>query len=427
MPSDNAKRTPIVVIGAGVVGMMSAYALAQRGQKVCVIDRLPGPAQLCSHANAGIIAVGHAHAWAGPEAIPSILRALLGREPSIKISRLIEPRLWRWGIEFLSHCTTSAQQRNSTKLQKLSRLSSQLLERREAEMNLPKEIRHQGGLYLYQSVSAFNARTKALSNHPEQGLNVVDSAGIIQRDPGIEPIMTRFAGGLYSESDAVGDCHRFCERTCKYLAESGQVEFLFDTGVEGFNTDAKKITSVRTTQGELACDQVILATGVETVKLTAALGFKPQIYPVKGYSGTWQVRDSSVLPTIPFIDEAELMAVANFGDRLRVTAIAEFAGNDTSLPAERTDLLDSYVRRTFGTAVDLDNPQYWTGMRPSTPVGVPYLGRIRHLQNLWINAGHGQLGWTMSPACAQLLAQKISGASPDVSDVSAQAKWLEPI
>jgi D-amino-acid dehydrogenase len=172
---------------------------------------------------------------------------------------------------------------------------------------------------------------------------------------------------------------------------------------------------------------VVLATGVETPDLTRPLGFAPAIYPVKGYSGTWRITDPAGVPTLPFVDETELLAVANYGDRLRVTAIAEFAGRDRSLPADRVKLLDAYVRRSFGAAVDLDHPEFWTGLRPTTPAGPPYLGRVRRFENLWINAGHGQLGWTMSLGAAEILAQAMAGEPPALRDVSSRARWLEAL
>ncbi len=416
---------PIVVIGAGIIGMMSAYALAKRGHRVTVIDRLPAPAELCSHANAGIVAVGHAQAWAEPKAIAAIFRALMGRDPSVRVSKFWDFELWRWGVDFLLNCTSAANRSNSEKLKKLSRFSSELLQGIEADMGLAQETRHEGGLYLFRDEVQFHTHVASLAEHADAQLKVLERAQLLDHEPALADMPDRYVGGLLSEADAVGDCRRFTIRTRDYLEQSGKVDFLFDTAVTGFNRTESGIDAVKTDQGPIPCAQVILATGVETVDITRPLGFKPLIYPVKGYSGTWRVIDGAKLPNKPFVDETEFLAVANYGDRLRVTATAEFAGRDTSLPADRIAVIENYVRRNMGAAVDLDSPEFWTGMRPTTPVGAPYLGRVRHIPNLWINAGHGQLGWTMSAGCGEIIAQLMSGISPTLTGLSAQARWLD--
>jgi D-amino-acid dehydrogenase len=417
---------PIVVIGAGIIGMLTAYALTKHGHQVNVIDRLPGPAEMCSRANAGIIAAGHAQAWAEPKAIAAIFRAMMGREPSVRVTKFWDPELWRWGLEFIRNCTSSAHHSNSNKLQQLSLFSSELFKDIKADMGLPNAIRHEGGLYVFREADQFIADVASMADHGDVEVKVLDRAGLIECEPALAHLQDSYVGGFLSQVDAVGDCHLFTNLTHDYLVQTGQVEFLFDTTVTGFNQRKSLIDVVKTDKGSIRCAQVVLATGVETLDITGSLGFKPLIYPVKGYSGTWRVVDGTRLPKLPFVDETEFLAVANYGDRLRVTATAEFAGRDSSLPADRIALIDNYVRRNMGDAVDLKTPEFWTGMRPTTPVGAPYLGKVRHFQNLWINAGHGQLGWTMSSGCGEIIAQLISGLSPALTGISAQARWLDP-
>ena len=422
----NDQSPPIVVIGAGVVGVMTAYSLAKRGHRVTVIDQLRGPAELCSHANAGVLAVGHATAWARPEAIGSIFRALLGREPSVRITRLWDPALWRWGIDFLRHCTPSAHRANTAKLMRLSRYSCDQLASFETDMGLPKETRQEGGLYLFQKTAQFQAHVSSLEDQDHGAQQVLDCDGLIAHEPGLASMAEMFVGGVLSPADAVGDCRLFTVRTHDYLAQTGRVTFMFNTTVTGFQRREARIDAVKTDHGEVPCAQVVLATGVETPDLTRPLGFNPLIYPVKGYSSTWRILDPAGVPRLPFIDETELVSVATYGERLRVTSIAEFAGRDRTLPDDRIAHLSNYVRRAFGSAIDTQTPEFWTGLRPSTPAGPPYLGRVRSAENLWINAGHGQLGWTMSLGSGEILAQLISGTAPALTGVSAQARWLEP-
>ncbi len=413
-----------VVIGAGAVGIMTARALHLRGKKVTVIDRLPGPAEFCSRGNAGLMAVGHAKAWAEPAAIPAMVRAVLGREPSVKLTNVLDPALWRWGIAFLGQCSSRANAANTAKLQALSRMSREMLLAAETDMGLPVETRHDGALYLFQDTAQFQSYAAKLGIGAE--IDVLDRDALVALEPGLSGMGARLSGGLRSHVDSVGDCRLFSERTGAWLSGEG-IDFRYETSVTGFAQNAGRITAVETNAGPVACTEVVLATGVETPDLTRGLGFMPNIYPVKGYSGTWRITDPAGVPHLPFVDETDLLAVSNFGDRLRVTAIAEFAGRDLSLPAKRIKILDDYVRRNFASGVDLDHPEYWAGLRPTTPAGPPYLGRARAYDNLWINAGHGQLGWTMSLGSAEILAQAMVGDAPQLSGVSATAKWLDAL
>lgn len=415
---------PTVVVGAGVVGVMTARALALRGRRVTLIDSRPGPAELCSRANAGILAVGHAKAWAGPDAIGTMMRAVAGREPRLRLTKLGDPTLWRWGLEFLGQCTPSAHRINSDRLRRLSLFSRDLLAKAESAMGLPKETRHDGALYLFQNRAQFEAHVASLGDEADGSMDVIDGDAVLALEPGLAGIES-LVGGIMSHVDSVGDCRLFTARTCEYLAGMNVAELLFERTVTGFRRAGGRIVAVETDGGLVDCADVVLATGVGTPDLCRPLGFVPQIYPVKGYSGTWTIVRPERIPQLPFVDETELLAVASYGDFLRVTAIAEFAGRDRSVPEDRTALLDSYVRRNFGGAVDLDTPEFWAGLRPSTPSGPPYLGRVRKVENLWINAGHGQLGWTMALGSGEILADLVTGAAPALSDVSARARWLE--
>jgi D-amino-acid dehydrogenase len=199
---------PIVVIGAGIIGLMTAYALSKKGCQVTVIDRLPAAAEMCSRANAGIIAVGHAQSWGKPEAITSIFRALLGREPGVRISKLMDPQLWRWGLSFLRHCTRSAHHSDSKKLLKLSLLSSELLASIEAD-KLSGQIRHQGGLYLFKDANQFGAH---VATPGENALKSLDREQLIDYEPWLVCMRDQLVGGLLSQQDGVGDCYQFSQR-----------------------------------------------------------------------------------------------------------------------------------------------------------------------------------------------------------------------
>lgn len=417
----------VVVVGAGVAGVMTAYAFAKRGCEVSLIDALSGAAQMCSHANAGILAVGHAKAWAGPGATNSIVKAMLGLDRSIVVGKYLDPALWRWGIEFLRNCTHEAHATNTASLQQLSRYSCDLISAAENDMDLPREIRRDGGLYLFQDKHQFERYTASISGHGGGAVEILQRDALVAREPGLKAMAHLLAGGIFSPTDAVGDCKLFCERTVSYLRKQRNVQVHFDTEVRELEIIANSVVAVKTNHGNMPCQSVVLATGVETSHLTAALGFKPNIYPVKGYSGTWKISDFARVPKLPYVDETELVAVASYGDKLRVTAAAEFVGHDHTISAKQTHRMNDHVKRAFGEAVDLDNPTFWSGLRPTTPSGAPFLGKARAYNNLWVNAGHGQLGWTMASACGELLAQKVAGEACHLQGVSSIAPWIDPI
>tara|TARA_R110000751_G_scaffold4347_5_gene21264 strand:- start:3190 stop:4026 length:837 start_codon:yes stop_codon:yes gene_type:complete len=264
---DPAAAGPVVVVGAGVAGVMTARALARRGREVVVLDALPAPAGLCSHANAGILAVGHARAWAAPSAVGALLRALAGRDPSLRVTRPMDPALWGWGLAFLHECTPRAHRANTARLQKLSRLGRSLLPAAEAEMALPPETRREGGLYLFQDRARFDRHAASLRGD-DSDAEVLDRAALLAREPALARLSERLVGGLYSPADAVGDCRLFVERTCGHLRRTNRVALRFDRRVTGFRRAGRRIEAVETDRGPLPCAGIVLATGVETPALT---------------------------------------------------------------------------------------------------------------------------------------------------------------
>lgn len=414
----------VVVLGAGVVGIQTAYALARRGTKVTVIERGSAPANLCSKGNAGIISIGHAEAWAGPGALGTMIRAAAGRDPGVKVSRWSDPALIRWGLEFLRNCSAEAHGANSDRLARLCRFSRARLPVVAEEAGLAALVRHAGGFYLHTDRAEFETFR---DSHASAHLQPVTAAEIVAKDPRLSRMTDHFAGGFYAPEDSVGDCHLFTNELGAHLGRLNHVTLRYDTEFEGFERQNGTITGIRAGGEVIAADHVILATGIETPDLTRPLGFAPNIYPVKGYSGSWRIKDAEAAPTLPFIDEAARLAVGVYSGILRITALAEFAGRNRDMPEKRLDILRRYAERHFADVVDLDDGTFWTGLRPTTPASAPYLGRVRAYPNLWINAGHGSLGWTASAGCGELLAQAISGEAREVQDVSAQARWLDPL
>ncbi len=410
--TSHSNSQAIVIVGAGIVGVLMAYALAKRGQKVVVLERERAPAEACSFANAGILAIGHASAWAKPQAIPTIASAFLGRQSGVRVSRRFDPQLWRWGLGFISQCTTKRHLENTAKLQVLARYSRELSKTIEADLGLNQQLRHEGGLYVFRDTAQFGSYQASLAAYGGDGLGELETLtadALVAKEPALKSLANELVGGLYSSVDSVGDCHDFALRVSQALQEKAAVVFHFDVEVTGFSEQSGRITALQTTAGSMPASQVILTSGANTPAFTKQLGFSPLIYPVKGYSGTWSVVNQQRMPKRPFIDETSLVAVSSYNNLLRVTTTAEFAGYDTSLNDERVDFLKTYVGQSFADAVDSSSASFWAGLRPTTPTGTPYLGRVKHYKNLWLNAGHGQLGWTMAAGSGELLAAKLVG------------------
>ena len=310
-----SESRPIIVIGAGIVGAMTAFYLAKRGLEVLVIDAASRPAEVTSHANAGIIAVGHAKSWAGPGAPLQILQALTGRSASVVVTGRPDTALMRWGLSFMMNCTTRAAVRNTGKLQALSRRSRELLPGVAEEVGLGDQMQLETGLYIFQDHRQFDEYLHSLSSDDRKTLAPLDREELISLDPALAGIGHGLVGGLKSTLDAAGDCRLF---TCRALDHAGSrlgVRTLFGQKITGFGVDGQTVHAVRVQNREIPCTAVVVAAGVESTDLLRPLGVSPNIYPVKGYSGTWQITDPAAAPRLPYIDETNLLAVATYGGK----------------------------------------------------------------------------------------------------------------
>lgn len=427
-PDPGARRlNPVIVLGAGVAGVLTAYHLARRGHQVLAVDGAAAPAMGCSHGNAGIIALGHAQAWAGPSAPKSMAQAFLGRDPALRISTFRDPALWRWGLHFLANCTADAHARNSAKLLKLSRYSASLLREIEEREEIGYHQRHAGALYLFKNRRQYEERAALVRNDPAASgiFRLLGVDELLSLEPALRGIAGGLAGGMLSEKDSSGDCRQFTSRLVQSLIADGSAGFRFGCAVTGLRTHGGRIAAVETADGPLSCEAVVVAAGAGTPSIMRKVGISPLIYPVKGYAATYPIIRPDAVPEFPAVDETDLVAFSRFGNRLRLTGIAELAGDDPVIRRDRTEALDAYAAQAFGDAVDIGKAHHWAGLRPSTPSSPPYLGKVRGFENLWINAGHGQLGWTMAAGAGRVLADLMEGRTPEVRGVSARAGWLE--
>ena len=403
-----------LVLGAGIVGIATAYELNRDGYDVTVIDREDKPASFTSFSNAGLMAPGHAYAWSSPAAPGILLRSLWRGDQALRFKFNADPRFWRWMWRFWKECTAERAALNTMRKARLCIYSQAVFHETLARSKVAYDGRQGGLLYLYRSeaaLAAAAAKSKILS---DQGCRIetLDRDGLAKRDPALAPVKAHFAGALYALDDESGDCRLFACNMADWLKRQG-VEFKFGTTITGLETEGDRVPGVMTDKGREAADVIVLCLGVYSPHLTRQLGQDLPIYPVKGYAITAPVAGRNNPPAIGGVDEETLVAYAPYGDRVRVTATAEFSGYDVSHRRQDFRTMLQTMRNLFPDGADWSQATYWAGLRPMTPEGTPILGRSR-MTNLWFNTGQGHMGWTMSHGAARITADLIGGKTPPI-------------
>jgi D-amino-acid dehydrogenase len=404
-----------VILGAGVIGVTTAYELARDGHDVTVVDRLAEPASETSFANAGLIAPGHAYTWSSPRAPGILWRSLFDESQALRFKPSLDPRLLSWTLKFLRNCTAARASLNTRRKVRLCIYSQGELQRISAETAVRYDESRGGLLYLYRSPQSFERGAAHTGILAEEGLDLrtVDRDEMARIDPALEPVKQQFAGAVFAPTDASGDARLFTLDLARYCSERLGVTFRFGTKIDGFETSGDRVTGIATTKGVIAGDEFVLCLGVFSPFLSRKLGASLPIYPIKGYSVTLPLDGHNNPPTIGGVDEDNLVAYARFGDRIRATATAEFAGYDKShRPADFTYML-GVMRKLFPDGANYERPSYWAGLRPMTPEGTPIFGRGRY-RNVMFNTGHGHMGWTMSAGSARITADLIAGRKPAI-------------
>jgi D-amino-acid dehydrogenase len=405
----------VLVLGAGVVGVTSAYALMCAGHKVVVVDRQNGPGLETSFANGGQISVSHAEPWANPAAWGQLLR-WLGRENAPLLIRMrLDPGLWSWGLKFFANCTPARTRINSERILRIGLYSRRCLDAVAAETNIQFDRKKGGILQFYRSRSDFNRAHDMATVIAQAGCNceILDVEACVALEPALADASQQIAGGLYTPDDESGDAHKFTAGLAEVCAAGG-VEFQYGVSIKRLRTDSKRITAVVTDGGELIADTYVVALGSYSPLLVRPFGIKLPIYPVKGYSVTLPLGPAVVAPTISLIDVTSKIVYSRLGENLRIAGTGEFAGYDASLTESRSQAIFGSARTIFPRLGQGDGARFWAGLRPSTPDGVPVIGATA-FENLYLNTGHGTLGWTLSCGSAQLTADIISGRTPGIN------------
>ena len=404
-----------IVLGSGVVGTAAAYYLARDGHEVTVLERLESPGLETSYANAGLVAPGHSYAWASPAAPRILAKSLVAADQALKLRPRLDPRMWSWLWRFLLQCTDERARANTARKLRLCRYSTDLLTELVADTGVEYDGLARGNLYVYRTGRSFEAgvrRTRLLRDHGLE-LEVLDRAGLCEREPALEPAREHLAGGLYSPTDQSGDARMFSRELARHCATALGVRFRFGVEVDGLEAQGGRIAGVRTRAGVVRGDAFVLALGVMSPFVAATAGLKLPIYPVKGYSVTVPRGASNLAPRMGVCDEDRLVVTCPMGGRLRIASIAELSGYDKGhRPADFRGML-RFARELFPGAGDFERPEYWAGLRPMTPSSVPILGRGRY-ENLFLDTGHGHIGWTMACGSGKVTADLVAGREPDI-------------
>lgn len=407
----------VAVLGAGVIGVATAYELWRDGHEVVVVDRREEPASETSYANAGMIAPGHAYAWSSPKAVRTLLRALWRDDLALRFRFQADPQFWRWCWKFYRQCTSERAAYNTKRKIGLCLYSQGRLHEVVAETGVAYGARTGGALYLYRDREGLERAAETAQILRDGGVEVrkVTPEEAAAIDPVYESVQDRFAGALYAPGDESGDARLFTRHLAAWLEERG-VAFRMGETIRGFAAEGGRVAAVRTDKGQLAADAYILSLGCYSAPVGREVELDLPVYPIKGYSVTLPIEGRNNPPTLSGVDEDNLFAFANYGDRVRMTAIAEFAGYDWShRPDDFAPMLKA-AKELFPDAGNWEKPEYWAGLRPMTPDNLPIFGRGR-LANLWVNTGHGHMGWTWACGSARITADLVAGRAPE-HDVS---------
>ena len=404
----------VIVLGSGVIGTSVAYYLAKSGHEVEVIDRQAGPALETSFANAGEVSPGYSSPWAGPGVPFKAIKWLMMRHSPLVISPMLDPAMWRWGLSMLANCTEKAYAINKSRMVPIAEYSRDCMVALRAETGIAYDDRAQGTLQLFRTQAQLDGIAKDVEVLKDYKVpfEVLDRAGFVKVEPALKLTQEKFVGALRLPGDETGDCFKFTNRLAE-MAEALGVKFRYNTSIDGIEVSGGKVTGVRTSAGTLTADHYVTALGSFTPQLLKPIGIHIPVYPVKGYSITVPVVNEAKAPVSTVMDEAHKVAITRLGDRIRVGGMAEIAGFEMDLPKARQETLTHSVEDLFGGAGDQSQAIFWCGLRPMTPDGTPVIGPTR-IENLWLNTGHGTLGWTMSCGSAQVLADMISGRKPEI-------------
>ena len=411
----------VIVLGAGVIGTASAWYLRQAGHDVVVIERQGGAALETSFANGGQISVSHAQPWANPATLVKVLRDL-GREDAPLLFRLrADPRQWRWCLQFVRECQPRRVAANLRRIVAIAEDSRRCLQDLRAETGIAYDSLSRGILHFYTDQREFDKSQGAAAAMRALGCPrmPIGADDVVRLEPALAGVREQLVGGDFTASDESGDVFKFTSQLAAKGAAGG-IEFRYNTTITRLLVEegalAGKVSGVEIIDAEgrhqvLRADAFVIALGSFSAPLLAPLGINLMIYPGKGYSATYRVTDPQAAPTVSLTDDGHKLVLSRLGARLRVAGTCELNGYSRALNPVRCEAITRRVRALFPGACDYEQPTYWAGLRPLTPSNVPYIGATRY-PNLFLNTGHGTLGWTMACGSGRAIADIVSGRQP---------------
>jgi D-amino-acid dehydrogenase len=413
----------VIVLGAGVVGVASAWYLIKAGHEVTVIERQSAAGMETSFANGGQISVSHAEPWATPHAPAQIVK-WLGREDAPLLFRMrADAEQWRWGVRFLFECLPWRSRRNIADILRLALYSRSALQALRAETGIAYNESQRGILHFYTDRAQYQSAQRVAKLMASYGLERAAKTPqqIVEIEPALLHALSQIIGGDYAASDESGDAHLFTQRLAELCGQRG-AHFLYATQVLDLMREGGRVSGVRVrcdgvAEQRLQADAYVIAVGSYSNAMLRALGLRVLVYPVKGYSVTIPITESARAPSVSLTDDEHKLVFTRLGERLRVAGTAELNGYDTSVNQVRCDALLKRTAELFPHAGDYQSALRWAGLRPATPSNVPYV-TASSLSNLYLNTGHGTLGWTMACGSGRLLADLVSGREPEI-DASA--------
>ncbi|XQA65597.1 D-amino acid dehydrogenase [Xanthomonas sacchari] len=405
----------VLVLGSGVIGTATAWYLARSGCEVTVVDRQPAAGLETSYANAGQVSPGYASPWAAPGVPLKALKWLFQRHAPLAITPTADLQQYLWLAQMLRNCTAERYAINKARMVRLSEYSRDCLDQLRAETGIAYEGRQLGTTQLFRTQQQLDGAAKDIEVLREYGVpyELLDRAGIARVEPALASAPATLVGALRLPNDQTGDCRLFTQRLAAMAAAAG-VQFRQGETIEALQADGDRIDGVRIGGRVERADRYVVALGSYSPGLLAPLGIRLPVYPLKGYSLTLPIRDAALAPTSTILDESYKVAITRFDERIRVGGMAELAGFDLSRPARRRATLEKVVNDLYPRGGDLAAAEFWTGLRPATPDGTPVVGATGY-RNLFLNTGHGTLGWTMACGSGRYLADLMVSRQPQIS------------
>jgi D-amino-acid dehydrogenase len=406
----------ILILGAGVAGVASAYYAWRDGHEVTVLDRNEGVALETSFANGGQLSYSYVAPLASPSVIPKIPPWLLRRDAPLRFKPEIDVEQWRWILEFLAACNGKTADLTTERLLRLSFYSRDLMHALVRSEALEFEYVQNGKLVVHTENASFESARRLMAFQASLGCEqqALSAEETVALEPALESMRARIRGAIYTPSEDAGDTWKFCNELMRLMTTGvNPVAYRFNVEVQRLLPMAGRLMGVETSAGVMEADAYVLALGTNAPSLVAPLGERLPIYPLKGYSLSLPIADDRGAPRISVTDFKRKVVYARLGNELRVAGMADLAGRQCRIDVERVTQLVEEVKAAFPQASDFRELHPWCGMRPATPRGTPILGRTLH-DNLWLNVGHGALGFTLALATGRITADLVAGRTPQV-------------